>query len=438
MTEKVDLIVKNGTVLSFDEKDSRFSNGAVVIRDGIIVDIDEQFDILDKYEAKEVIDVDGDLIMPGLINGHTHAAMSALRGYSDDLPLDQWLEHIIPAENKIMGKEMVYWGTLVSAAEMIRSGITTVSDAYFFEEDAVRAFKKSGMRAVCAQGIVDFPTPQWEDPAEKFDIIEQFLDNFPNDDNGIVSPALFVHAPYTASPETYHKARDLASKSSARVFTHLAETESEVDDIKKKYGRSPVRHLENEGVLNENFTAVHVNWVDDEEIDILSGYGSSVVVCPGSGAKLAAGVAPVTAFINAGIPVGLGTDGPASNNRQDLFYEMDILAKLQKVTSKNPTSITAKTVLATALFLGAEALGLEDRIGCLKVGMAADMIVVDLTRPHAAPLFDYLSHLVYSARGFDVKTNIINGRVVYHWGKIYPFDEPEAIARLFEIGNQLL
>ncbi len=437
MTEKVDLIVKNGTVLSFDENDSRFANGAVVIKDGVIVDIGEQFDILDGYEAKDVIDVDGDLIMPGLINGHTHAAMSALRGYSDDLPLDQWLEQVIPAENKIMGKEMVYWGTLVSAAEMIRSGITTVCDAYFFEEDAVRAFVKSGMRAVCAQGVVDFPTPQWEDPETKFEIVEKFLESFPKDEESTVYPALFVHAPYTASPETYHRARDLASKSGARLFTHLAETEGEVEDIKKKYGRTPVRHLENEGVLNENFTAVHVNWVDEQEIEILSGYGSSVVVCPGSGAKLAAGVAPVTSFINAGIPVGLGTDGPASNNRQDLFYEMDILAKLQKVTSKDPTSIKAKTVLATALFLGAEAVGMEDRIGCLKKGMAADIIIVDLTRPHAAPLFDYPSHLVYSARGFDVKTSIINGRVVYHWGKVYPFDEPGAIARLFEIGNQL-
>ncbi|MBN1573757.1 MAG: amidohydrolase [Deltaproteobacteria bacterium] len=438
MTEKVDLIIKNGTVLSFDENDNRFDNGVVIVKDGVIVDVGEQIDILRDYDAKEVIDVDGDLIMPGLINGHTHAAMSALRGYSDDLPLDQWLEHIIPAENKIMGKEMVYWGTLVSAAEMIRSGITTVCDSYFFEEDAARAFIKSGMRAICAQGVVDFPTPQWQDPAAKFDVVEEFLDNFPEDDSGMVMPALFVHAPYTASPETYHRAGDLASKSNARVFTHLAETEGEVEDIRKKYGRTPVRHLEKEGVLNESFTAVHVNWVDDGEIEILSSYGSSVVVCPGSGAKLAAGVAPVTAFIDAGIPVGLGTDGPASNNRQDLFYEMDMLAKLQKVISKDAASIKAKTVLATVLFLGAEALGMEEKIGCLKKGMAADIIIVDLTRPHAAPLFDYPSHLVYSARGFDVKTNIINGRVVYHWGKVYPFDEPGAIARLFEIGNRLI
>jgi 5-methylthioadenosine/S-adenosylhomocysteine deaminase len=438
MTEKVDLIVKSGTVLTFDETDSRFSNGAVVMKDGKIVDIGEQLDILQDYEAKDVIDVDGDLIMPGLINGHTHAAMSALRGYSDDLPLDKWLEYIIPAENKIMGKEMVYWGTLVSAAEMIRSGITTVCDSYFFEENAARAFKKSGMRAICAQGIVDFPTPQWEDPNEKFEVIEKFLESFPKDEDSIVSPALFVHAPYTTSPESYHRARELANKSGIRLFTHLAETENEVVEIKKKYGRTPVRHLEKEGVLSENFTAIHANWVDDEEIEILSNYGSSVIVCPGSGAKLAAGVAPVTSFIKTGIPVGLGTDGPASNNRQDLFYEMDLLAKLQKVISKDPTTLKAKTVLATALFMGAEAIGLEDKIGCLKKGMAADIIVVDLTRPHAAPLFDYMSHLVYSARGFDVKTNITNGRVVYHWGKIYPFDEPGAIAKLFEIGNQLL
>jgi 5-methylthioadenosine/S-adenosylhomocysteine deaminase len=438
MTEKVDLIVKDGTILTFDENDNIYFNGSVAIKDGKIVDLGESLNLAGIYEADDTIDAEGDLIMPGLINAHTHAAMSVLRGYSDDLPLEKWLDRVFPAEHKLMSDDMVYWGSLVSCAEMIRAGITCTCDGYFFEGSAIRALESAGMRGICAQGVADFPMPEWENPEDKFSVVSEFLKkSSARGDDKIVSPALFVHAPYTASPDTYKKAKELCEEHEVRLFTHIAETEKEVSDIEKKYGKTPVRHLEHEGILNDNLTCVHAVWVDDEEIEILSNYGTSVVHCPGSNAKLASGTAPIPALLKAGVPVGLGTDGPASNNRQDMFFEMDFAAKEQKLVSKDPTALKAKTVLAMALYLGAEAIGLEDEIGSLKKGMAADIIVVDLTRPHASPLFDYTSHLVYSARGSDVKTTIINGRIVYHWGRFLTFDASEATAKVFEIANKL-
>jgi 5-methylthioadenosine/S-adenosylhomocysteine deaminase len=438
MTEKVDLIVKGGPLLTFDEEDRRYTRGTVCVKDGKILAIGDEFEIGGDYEAERTLDTGGDLIMPGLINGHTHAAMSLLRGYADDLPFSTWLfDRIIPAEQKLMDEDMVYWGTLVSAAEMIRSGITTCADAYFFGAAAARAFKDSGMRAVVAQGVMDGPTPQWKDDHARAEALRSFFAGFAPEPGGLVSPALFVHAPYTASPETYRQAKELADGHGAPLFTHLSESEHEVAEVKEKYGATPVRLLAREGILSDTFIGVHAVWVDPEEIDILAQYGASIVHCPGSNAKLGNGLAPVTEMLAAGIPVGLGTDGPASNNRQDLFYEMDFCAKGHKLVTRDPARMDARTVLKMALYLGAEALGIEETAGSLSAGMAADMIVVDLGRPHATPLFSYESHLVYSARGLDVKATIVGGRVVHHWGKILTFDEAEAMARAYEITKKL-
>jgi 5-methylthioadenosine/S-adenosylhomocysteine deaminase len=438
MTEKVDLIVKGGPLLTFDEGDSRYTRGIVCVKDGKIAAVGDEFEIGSDYEADRTIDTGGDLIMPGLINGHTHAAMSLLRGYADDLPLDTWLfDHIIPAEEKLMDEEMVYWGTLVSAAEMLRSGITTCADAYFFGAAAARAFRNAGMRAVVAQGVMDGPKPQWEDDDARAEVLRSFFADNAAEPKGLVTPALFVHAPYTASPETYREAKALCDEHGAILFTHLSESEREVGQVKEKYGATPVRLLAREGILSDTFVGVHAVWVDPEEIDILTQYGASVVHCPGSNAKLGNGLAPVSEMLAAGIPVGLGTDGPASNNRQDLFYEMDFCAKGHKLVTRDPSVMDARTVLKMALYLGAEALGLEETAGSLSPGMAADMIVIDLSRPHAAPLFSYESHLVYSARGLDVKATIVGGRVVHHWGKILAFDEAEALTKAYEIIKRL-
>jgi 5-methylthioadenosine/S-adenosylhomocysteine deaminase len=438
MTQKVDLIVKGGPLLTFDDEDSRHTRGIVCVKGGMIEAVGDEFEIGGDYEAERTIDAGGDLIMPGLINGHTHAAMSVLRGYADDLAFDEWLfNRMIPAEEKLMDEDMVYWGTLVSAAEMLRSGITTCADAYFFASAAARAFKDAGMRAVVAQGVMDGPKPQWADDDARTEVLRSFLADGSAGAGGLISPALFVHAPYTATPETYRQAKRLADDHGALLFTHVSESEREVARIKEQYGATPVRLLAREGILSDTFVGVHAVWIDPEEIEILSQYGASVIHCPGSNAKLANGLAPVTALLAAGIPVGLGTDGPASNNRQDLFYEMDFCAKAHKLVTRDPARMDARTVLKMALYLGAEALGLEETVGSLVPGMAADMIILDLSRPHAAPLFSYESHLVYSARGFDVKATIVGGRVVHHWGKILTFDEAEALTKAYEIIKKL-
>ncbi len=438
MSQKVDLIVRGGPVLTFDEENSRYPRGIVVAADGKIEAVGDESEMGHRYEADRTIDTGGGLVMPGLINGHTHAAMSLLRGYADDLPLNTWLfDHIIPAEAKIMDEEMVYWGTLVSAAEMLRSGITTCADAYFFASAAARAFRDSGMRAVAAQGVMDGPKPQWADDAGRIKVLRSYLKDHSAKPVALVTPALFVHAPYTASPETYGEAKALCDEHGAPLFTHLAESESEAAEVTRRYGTTSVRVLAREGILSDTFVGVHAVWVEPEEIEILAQYGASVIHCPGSNAKLGNGLAPVGALLAAGIPVGLGTDGPASNNRQDLFYEMDFCAKGHKLVTRDPARMDARTVLKMALFLGAEALGLEDTIGSLSPGMAADLIVVDLARPHAAPLFSYESHLVYAARGGDVTTTVVGGRVVYDGGTILTVDEQEARTRVSEIARRL-
>lgn len=438
MTERVDLIVKGGPVLTFDEEKSRYTRGIVCVKDGKIMAVGDESVIGNDYEAGRTIDTGGDLIMPGLVNGHTHAAMSLLRGYADDLPFSTWLfDHIIPAEQKLMDEEMVYWGTLVSAAEMIRSGITTCADAYFFASAAARAFRDAGMRAVVAQGVMDGAGPQWSDDDARAEVLRSFLAAHAAKPGALVTPALFVHAPYTASPETYRQAKALADEHGALLFSHVSESEREVHDIRQQYGLTPVRLLAREGILSDTFVGVHAVRVDQEEIDILAQYGAAVIHCPGSNAKLGNGLAPVLAMLAAGIPVGLGTDGPASNNRQDLFYEMDFCAKGHKLVTRDPARMDARTVLKMGLHLGAEALGLEETAGSLGPGMAADMIVIDLSCPHATALFSYESHLVYSARGPDVKATIVGGRVVHDGGKILTFDEAEALARAHEIIEKL-
>jgi 5-methylthioadenosine/S-adenosylhomocysteine deaminase len=438
MTKPADLIVRGGKLVTFDEENRRFDRGAVAVAGGRIAAVGEEAAVARDFSADRTIDASGGLIMPGLINGHTHAAMSVLRGYADDLPLNTWLfDRIIPAEAKLMDEQMVYWGTLLSAAEMLRCGITTCADAYFFASESARAFRDAGMRAIVAQGVVDGPAQQWADDGGRDEVLRSFLDGLPGGPNDLVTPALFVHAPYTASPETYRYVKTLCDEHDALLFTHAAESHDEVAQIKKRYGASPVRHLAAAGVLSDRFVCVHAVKLDDEEIEILAQYGTSVIHCPGSNAKLGNGLAPIPAMITAGVPVGIGTDGPASNNRQDLFFEMDFCAKGHKLASEDPAQMSARTVLSLALFQGAEALGLEETVGSLSRGMAADIIIVSLAPPHASPLFSIDSHLVYAARGSDVSATIVGGKVVYERGKIVTFDEDEARAKGAEIAGRL-
>jgi len=368
------------------------------------------------------IDGRGCLAMPGLVNGHVHAPMSLFRGLADDFPLKTWLEeHMFPAEGKWVNEEFVYHGTLLACAEMIRSGTTTFADGYFFEEQVARAVQEAGMRALLAQGTLDFATPDSRSPKEGLRRIQDFLKN--HSGSSLVRPSLFAHALYTCSPELLVRCRDLAERHGVPWVIHLAETRSEVEEVSRKYGRRPVEHMEKLGLLSSNLIACHCVWLTDGEMDLLARRGVKVVHNPESNMKLASGVAPVPDLLRRGVVVGLGTDGCASNNNLDMFQEMDCAAKVHKVQRLDPMVMPAEAVLEMATLGGARVLGMEGEIGSLAVGKKADVIVVDLERPHLQPVYNVVSQLVYAAGGGDVRDVMIDGKIVMKNRKLLTLNE---------------
>ncbi len=375
-----------------------------------------------------VVDGRSRLLMPGLVNGHNHSAMTLFRGIGDDLNLHDWLhDHIFPAEAAHVSEEMVYWCAKLAAAEMISSGTTCVGDAYLFSSQAARAFADAGMRGVVGHGIVDFSVPSVPYPGKNIETVARFIDNW-QDYNPLISPAVFAHAPYTCSPATLVAAKRLADRKGVRFFTHLAETRTEMHHIIEPRGDSPVRHLEALGLLDPNTTLVHTVWLDAKDIDILADRQVSVITCPQSNAKLAAGIAPVQALLESNITVGIGTDGCASNNSLDLFREMDMLAKLQKLRSADATAMAAGDVLMCATAGGAAAIGLEGP-GRIAAGRPADLILIDIDQPRLTPFYNQ-DLLVYAAAGSDVDTVMIDGTLVMQDRKILSFDVDETVDRV--------
>ena len=371
-----------------------------------------------------VIDAAGSLVMPGLVNCHNHAAMTLFRGLADDLPLLTWLEqHIFPAEARFVRPEMVYWCTRLAAAEMILSGTTTVADSYFYEDEAARAFVEAGMRAVAAQGVIDFPAPGVPDPAENVAAAARFVERWQGVD--LLTPAVFAHSPYTCSSRTLMGAKQLARDAGVPFFIHLAETGAEKKLLAGKWQGSPASYLHSLGLLDGQTVCAHAVWLDERDIALLAASGAAVVTCPESNMKLASGAAPLAALRAAGVRVGLGTDGCASNNDLDLFGEMDTCAKLQKVRDLDPVALRAGEVLAMATAEGAGLLGLAD-VGRVAPGMLADVIIIDLQQPHLTP-FHAAANLVYAARGADVQSVIINGRLVMENRRILTFDVAETM-----------
>ena len=331
--------------------------------------------------ARERLDAQGDLVLPGLVNTHCHAPMVWFRGLADDLPLQQWLtEFIFPAEGGWLDADKVYRGTLLAAAEMIRGGITTVADGYFFEAAVRRALSDAGLRAVVAQGVVDFPAPGVPDPARNLEVAAEFLDSGAAYRDRLTS-AVFCHSPYTCGPETLQKAKDLTRARGAPFFLHLAETREEVASLKRRTGRSPVAYLDHLGLLDDLTVAVHAVWLEPPDLELLAHRGVKVSHCPESNLKLAAGVAPIPALLKLGVTVGLGTDGAASNNNLDLWGEMSLAARLHKVWGHDPTLMPAARVVALATREGARVLGLGETTGTLAPGKAADLIVVAWISP---------------------------------------------------------
>ena len=406
--QRFDWVITNGIILTMDGANTVIENGFLGINGDHISHVGNQGEA--SPDADRTIDAKGGLILPGLINGHTHAAMSLFRGLADDLPLMDWLNHyIFPAERK-MDKDFVFTGTLLAAAEMILSGTTTFCDMYLFEDETARAAKEIGMRCLVGEVLYDFASPNYGDIEKGFEYSKRMIEKWATDP--LVSVAVEPHSIYTCSPDLIIKANDLAHQYEVPLIIHMSETRNEIREIKEKYGKKPFEHLKSLGVLGPHIIADHCVWVDEDEMDIMKNYRVTVIHNPESNMKLAAGFAPVPQLIKKGITVGLGTDGCASNNNLDLFSEMDSAAKMHKVNTLDPTVMDALSVLRMATINGAKALGMGDITGSLEKGKKADIIVVDTNKPHLTPLYNPFSHLVYAAGGSDVSHNMIDGRLV--------------------------
>ncbi len=433
----LDIVISGGTTLTISPDMAIIENSQIGIKDGTIRFVRKQGDSLKDYRCKKYIDAAGSLIMPGLINTHTHLPMVCFRGLADDLPLMDWLNnHIFPAEAKYVNRDMVYHGSMLAIAEMILSGTTTFCDGYFFESTVAKAAVDTGMRGVACQGFIDFPTPDNPNPSNKEDIARSFIEKWTGV-SPLVSPALVCHSPYTCSPETLTLIKGIAREHNLLFLIHLAETQEEVAVIKERYGTTPVRHLYNLGILDEDTVPAHCVWVDDEEIDILADCGVKVSHIPESNMKLATGNAPIPRMLEKGITVSLGTDGCASNNDLDMFLEMDTTAKIHKVVEMDPTVMDAKTVLRMATIEGAKALGMEDSIGSIEAGKRADIIILDMKKPHLTPLYNCYSQLVYSATGADVSTSIINGKIVMEDRRLLSMDIADIMGNVRRIADKI-
>jgi 5-methylthioadenosine/S-adenosylhomocysteine deaminase len=434
--QEVDLIFEGGTILTLDDADTVIPSGALAIRKDTIVAVGPRADIERRYRGRTVIEETGHVIMPGLVNAHTHAAMTCFRGIADDLELMEWLNrYIFPAEAKNVDPELAYWGSLLACIEMIRSGTTAFCDMYIFEDETAKAASLAGMRCLLGEVLFDFPSPNFKTPDDGLSYTKDLIEKWVGDP--LVRITVEPHALYTCSEDLLKKAKALADRCRVPLALHLLETKSEREGLIGKLGRSPVRYLHDIGLLDDNLLAFHCVWLDDEDIGMFARSGAKVVHNPESNMKLASGIAPVPDLQSAGVTVALGTDGCASNNNLDLFQEMDTAAKLHKAFRLDPTVMGAGTVLNMATRDGAMALGMGEEVGSLRPGMKADVITVDFNSPHLTPVYSEHSHLVYCATGSDVDTVVINGRIVMKNRKLLTVDEAEVMERVNRIARRI-
>ena len=434
---QLDYLIQDGLILPLSPDHPEAFIGSIGIQGTEIVFIQSEDSSLQAPPAKKIIDARGFLVMPGLVNTHTHGAMTLFRGLADDLPLKTWLEQFIfPAEKRFVNPDSVFWGTLLACAEMMMSGTTTFADGYFHMDEAVKAVDLAGMRAVICQGVLDFPIPGIPDPAQNIPTAGRFVDRWQGFSPRI-HPGIFCHSPYTCSPETLQTVKSLCREKQVLFFIHAAETQEEVALVQSLYGKTPINHLDGLGLLDERSVVVHAVHIDSREMEILSQSRTAVAHCPESNMKLASGIAPVVEMLKKGVLVGLGTDGCASNNDLDLFKEMDTAAKLEKVHRLDPTVMKARTVLRMATISGAGVLGLRSQIGSLEVGKQADLILLDLNKPHLTPCYDPFSLIVYSVQGSDVHSVMIAGRMVMEDRKILTFDLDEVLKRVTRLSRSI-
>lgn len=415
----MDILIKNGIIVTMDNQRRILKNFSVAISEGRIVEIGEKI----KGEANVVIDASKKIVMPGLINTHTHLAMTLFRGIADDVPLMKWLQEVIwPIESKLEAKH-VYAGSLLGCLEMIKSGTTCFNDMYFFLDEVAKSIGESGIRGVISHAMFDFGDEGKTEAALRHG--EENIRKYSA--GGRVMAFFGPHAPYTCSEELLIKTKELADKCGTGIHIHVAETKEEVENSKKEKGLPPFEYLEKIGFLGPNVVAAHSTWTSDREIEIIKKRGVKIAHNPTCNMKLASGVARVPDFLEKSIVVSLGTDGAASNNSLDMFDDLKICALVHKLHNRNPSLVPAEKVLEFATINGAKALEMEKEIGSIEVGKRADIILVDLEKPHLTPLSNPVSHLVYSAVGSDVDTVIVDGKIIMQNRQVKTLDEGKVL-----------
>jgi 5-methylthioadenosine/S-adenosylhomocysteine deaminase len=419
---RVDLLVLNGTLVTMDKEHRIIPEAGIAVAGGRVVAVGPRSEIIGKYMAAQTIDGSGRLIIPGLINGHTHIPMTLFRGLADDLDLQDWLtKYIFPAEAKNVSEEFVRAGARLGLAEMIRGGTTTYCDMYYFEDAIADETAKAGVRGVLGETVIDFPVADNKTNAEAMAYVERFVQKWKGHE--LITPAIAPHAPYTVSEEHLKAAKAFSDRTGAPIVTHISETKREVDDSLKSKGASPVDYLARIGFLGNRVIAAHVVWPNPGELEVLKRADVGVVHNPQSNMKLASGVAPVPKMIEEGLRVGLGTDGAASNNDLNMWEEMDTVAKLHKVFSGDPKVISAEEAFELATIRGAQALHLEKEIGSIEKGKRADLVIVERDSLNQIPLYNIYSDLVYATKASDVQTVIINGKIVMRDRRLLTLDE---------------
>ena len=435
--EPADWIWTGRYVVTMDPQRRVIEHGAIAIRGTRILAAGTQAEIEKRYQADRHLDRPDAILAPGLISTHTHAAMSLFRGIADDLRLQDWLEHFIfPAEARNVTPDFVRWGTRLGFLEMMLTGWSTFTDMYYFEDVVAEAAKEAGMRGVLGETIIGFPSPDSKTPVDALAYADRFLTHFHGDP--LVTPAVAPHAIYTNSDETLKACRALANKHGAPLLIHLSETKHENDECMAKRHMSPTQALDRLGFFNGRTVVAHAVWVDEADLATLKARGVGIAHCPSSNMKLASGVAPVTRMLALDLPVGLGPDGPAgSNNDFNMFEEMDLAAKLQKVITGDPRNLPATAAVEMATIRGARALGMEKEIGSLEPGKLADLISIRLDRPNAVPLYNVYSQMVYALKGEDVEDVMVNGRLLVRDGQSLTLNAAEIEAKAREYGEQV-